>query len=918
VRVACRSQLSVSRVGLFAVVVGLLSGPALAEDGITARTPSTAVSTDGGTTARTPPPTASAKSGTAQKTPAAALAASGAPTQTLPAAAEDGETARTPPVVATSSNINPTGKDITLAVPLRENGPLGQVTVTIRRDGHLLVQANDLANALQRLIKPEVIAKLRGLADASGFIPLEATAANGFVITYDPNAIELAIQIPLRARLAGVIMLGLENDQRVQPDKSAPFAAYLNYRVGETYSFSGAGQGEPGFLSNLEFSGRVFNSIAFENFATLDQFAPNFFSRAGSRLIYDMPDDALRLTAGDLITEGTAFQSSPQIAGFNISHLIDTFYPQSSITSSSSRTLNLTRASDVQLLVNNQPVSVLHLNPGTYDLRNLPVAQGANNIQAVITDGTGQRIVQNFDFFSDINLLDPGLDEYTASFGVLSPLGDSEPDYQFSQPAFSGFYRRGIADQLTGGFNFQATRQNQMGGLDAVLGTNFGLFSLDVSGNRLSTDQIGYAGRLRYRYSDDAQNSFFARTFDLSAEYRSRHFLPVDNGFLTLNGLADNEQELLFSGSLNQPLFRDLTLQFNGDYQISRASHANSGDISAFLTYQAPFDTTVGLGATYQVSSTGAAFITPGSGLNGTGAISTVPSGSGFSLSLTLTHRFGSEDLLTASADRFQQRIDYSRSPTDPVDDYFANADVNRIDSTVTTTAVAGYETNRGNIEATYNNSIDPSGAFTAQQAGVFFDGSIGLAGSSAGVGRHVSDAFAVVSGDPSLEGRTVDVDSRFANQVVAQTGPIGPIVVGTSSYNNQVIPYDVEKLPPGYDLGTGNFEIYPWLHSGFALTVGSPYNVTALGILQDADGNPVSLRTGMATSETDPNAPPVQVITNRIGNFAAPGLTVGRYRLFIPGDKPLDYELTITASPDLLVRLGNVRPANAKKGDTP
>ncbi|HEY4078763.1 MAG TPA: hypothetical protein VGM26_17685 [Rhizomicrobium sp.] len=910
----------VSRVGLLVAAFGVLSGSAMAEDGVTARTPP-AVPAEDGITARALPAAAPAtKSGATAAKPSAATtsAAGGAPKPVALAPAEDGTTARTPPAIATSSNVNPTGKDITLAVPLRENGPLGQVTVTIKRDGHILIQANDLSNALQRLIKPEELAKLRGMANGNGFIPLEAVTAEGFVITYDPNAIELAVQVPLRARLTNTIMLGLDSNQQVLPDKSAAFAAYLNYRIGETYSFSGAGQGEPGFLSNVEFSGRVFNSIAFENFATLDQFAPNFFSRAGSRLIYDMPDEALRLTAGDLITEGAAFQSSPQIAGFNISHLIDTFYPESSITSSSSRTLNLTRASDVQLLVNNQPVSVLHLNPGTYDLRNLPVAQGANNIQAVITDGTGQRVVQNFDFFSDINLLDTGLDEYTASFGILSPLGDSEPDYQFNQPALSGFYRRGIADQLTGGFNFQATRQDQMGGLDAVLGTTFGLFSLDVSANHMSSDEVGYAGRLRYRYSDDAQNSFFARTFDLSAEYRSRHFFPVDNGFLALSGLTDNQQELLFSGSLNQPLMRDLTLQLNGDYQISRASHANSGDISAFLTYQAPFDTTVGLGATYQVSSSGSAFMNPGSPLNGTNPVETLPSGNGFSLSITLTHRFGSEDLLTASADRFQQRIDYSRSPIDPVDDYFANADVNRIDSTVTTTAVAGYETNRGNIEATYNNSIDRSGAFTAQQAGVFFDGSIGLAGNSVGIGRHVSDAFAVVSGDPSLEGRTIDVDSRFANQVVAQTGPLGPVVVGTSSYNSQVIPYDVENLPPGYDLGSGNFEIYPWLHSGFALTVGSPYNVTALGVLQDADGNPVSLRTGMATSETDPNAPPVQVITNRTGNFAAPGLAVGRYRLFISGDRPLDYELTITATPDLLVRLGNVRPAGSKKGDTP
>jgi outer membrane usher protein len=824
------------------------------------------------------------------------------------AAAQDAKPKDTAGTSAEVPNINPTGRDVSLVVPLRENGPLGQVEILITAKGQLLVLVQDLNNALARIVKPEELAKLKSLANNKGYISLASAEAEGFSITYDSNAIELAVRIPLAARMTSVISLGLDSAQYVLPDTSSPFAAYLNYRVGAVHQFDGIDEGKTDLQADLELSGRLFDNIAFENFATVDQESQSVFSRSASRVIYDIPGPALRITAGDLTTESTAFQSSPQIAGLNISHLIDTFYPATAISGSSSRTLSLTRASDVELLVNNQQVTQLHLNPGTYDLRNLPIAQGANNVQAVITDDTGQRIVENFNFFSDVNLLTPGIDEYTASLGILSPFGSSGPEYHTGQPAFSGFYRQGLTEQITAGFNAQATRDDQILGVDGVLGTKFGLFSLDLAANRLSTDQTGYAARLLYRFADETQNTIYSRTIDASLEFQSRHFLPVDDNAGGPGGIAtENNQAVTMGASITQPIFRDLSLQFTGDYEISRAAHANTADLSAFVNYQAPFDTSIGVGMTYQFQS--AQNIAAASALNG-------EAGRGFSFSLILTHRFSDEDLVTASADRFQQRFDYSRSPINPIGDYFANADFNRVNSAISTTATGGYETNRGNIEATYANDIDPNGHFTSQQAGAFFDGSLALADGHVGLGQHVTDSFAVVSGDPTLDGHTVYVDSRFANQVVAETGPLGPAVVGLSSYNKQVIPYDVEDLPPGYNLGDGNFEIYPWFHSGFALKVGSPYNVTAIGTLLDRDGKPVVLRTGGAVSETDPKAPPVEVITNRIGRFAAQGLSPGRWRMTIPGDNPLVYHITITKAQGMLVRLENVMPDGAQSGD--
>jgi outer membrane usher protein len=836
-------------------------------------------------------------------------------------AAQSGAAPASTPVPNNSAKrINPTGRDISLTVPLREIGPLGQVQITLKANGTILILERDFAAAISRLVKPTALAPLTALAGPDGYVSADNLARNGFVITYDPNAVELVVQIPLQARAGGVVDIGIPGNDTVQPDTSAAFASYINYRIGENYTFQGQTNGQPSaaFLANLEWGGRLFNKVAFENYATVDQLNPNVFDRTASRLIYDMPGPALRLTAGDLLTQSVALQSTPEISGLNISHLINTFYPSSWSSGSSSRSLNLLRASDVQLLVNNQTVSQLHLNPGTYDLRNLPVGQGANNLQAIITDDTGQRIVQNFDFFSDINLLDEGLDEYTASLGVLAPLGSNGPDYHTNEAAMSGFYRRGWTQQFTGGFNVQATRENQMGGLDAVLGTRFGLFSLDGAFNRQSAGENGYAGWLRYRFTGRPEEfAYFQQTFDFSAEYRSAYFTPVIDTQFAHAPLFFNSQELQFSGTMNQPLSRDFGLQITGDYQISRLSHSNSESISAIVNYNAPFNSTIGLGVSYQFSGSESSFAT--APVPGGTVVSPFVQASGFSFTLSLTHRFDSADLLTVSADRFQQRADFTRSPLSQIDDYYASGDISHVNDQITGNATAAYETSRGDIGVQYNNNLTEGGSFTSQQAGVFFDGSIGLADSNVGLGRHVSDAFGVVSADPSLSDKAIVIEASGSHTPLAEAAPpLGAAVVPFTSYGKQVLPYSVPDAPAGYDLGTGNFEVYPWLHSGFALKVGTPYNATAIGVLLDQAGTPISLRTGQAVSEDDPKAPPVSVITNRTGNFAAAGLAFGRYRLTMSGDPALVYHFTISKTDDLLTRLKNVRPDAASPGGQP
>ncbi|PJW96360.1 fimbrial biogenesis outer membrane usher protein, partial [Escherichia coli] len=92
-------------------------------------------------------------------------------------------------------------------------------------------------------------------------------------------------------------------------------------------------------------------------------------------------------------------------------------------------------------------------------------------VELLIEDAAGGRRLVAFDFFLDTELLAEGIDEYDAKIGIRSDFRDGRRDYFAKQPVFSGFYRRGLSEQLTAGANLQATRNTQVFGSEAILGT---------------------------------------------------------------------------------------------------------------------------------------------------------------------------------------------------------------------------------------------------------------------------------------------------------------------------------------------------------------------------------------------------------------------------------------------------------------
>jgi outer membrane usher protein len=816
--------------------------------------------------------------------------------------------------------LNSTGRTVVLNVPMRSTVPLGDVDITIAPDDTLSIKTEDFATALAHIVRPDKLEALRAAGDPNGQITPFALLKLGYLVHYDPANAELVVVIDTASMNSRDINFGREGFRKIQPDQSQPVSAFINYRLGVLSRVYGDGSHNPGVVGDVEAAGRLSHRLGFENYFTFDSTSNTPFTRNASRAIYDLPYQGIRLTAGDLISSTTAFQADQQIAGLSASHLRSQLAGLTTPPGLHGRSLVIDRDSDIQVMVNGLIIGAMHLAPGNYDLRNLPITQGANNFKVIVTDNTGQRREYDFSLVNSAQLLQPGESEFNVSVGVLAPLGTNGPHYS-SEPAMQGYYNRGLTDALTMGVNVEATKRMQLVGASAIMGLPVGLVSLDVSGSHAYGNTTGGAVRLQYSYVRPPRNGGQTANLDIYVEYDTPHFLiPSAAGtltppptFITNGGLNTfdlstyNSRALELSVNASVPLIKRVSLRLTGSYSMLR-TQGDTGLVSAQIVFPGPFRSTLGLGADYNFAPQ------PVAGSN-------VVLARGLSFQFSLTKRFGANAVLSASGDRFNQQANFSRTPTKAMDDWYLNANAMRDTSNTvgadtrntTTSVVAGYETNRGDIELSATSNLSASGKLQSQQIGAYMLGSIAYAGGAVGIGPRIDDAFAVFTRDASLDGHQLTIVDRYGHQVRSRSGTFGPAVLPLGSYSDAVVTYDVANLPLGYDLGSGSTEVYPWLHSGYRIKVGSADNISAFGSLRDGDGKPVGLRTGQARNLDVPSKPPITVVTNDEGRFALSGVGPGTYRLEMPGNPTLTYTLKVTKSPDMLVTLGTLLPEAAK-----
>ena len=788
----------------------------------------------------------------------------------------------------TPQRLNPTGRAISLTVPLKDGALyLGDIVLAIDANDRLSFSSSRLLDLLSNIVDPKIVETLRGSLAGKAEISPSDLAGSGVTVTYDPQRLELNLAIPATMRAARSIQVAALNPARFGKfTPPAHASAYVNIRASEAFVEAGTVKGAQDPVVLLDGAARVGHFVVEGAGVWQPGVAGARFQRQDTRLVYDDTNDVIRFSLGDLTPVAQDYQSSLTMAGFSAYRSYSVLEPQRVARPTGQRSFTLNRPSQVEVYVNGQLIRRVALQPGTYNLSDFPFTQGANDVRLAITDDTGRVTVLRFNIFFNQTQLAKGLSEFGLYAGVEAPLGATGPIYT-DQFMVSGFYRRGITDDLTLGFNAQADHRTQMEGLDAVLATSIGTLAGQVA---LSTQLHlgnGWAGMLTFQRLFQSQSGR-SDSFNASVQYTSRNFAPV--GTVIPNNAYSWQVAGGYTHTFNSYVYAGLDLNFSK----GRDGNADVQNYRATVGYRLSQDVTLSTDVLWEETTqhTGVAAL------------------------LSLTWRLGQYSSVRGDFDTRQNdaRVTYQTLHGVGVGSYNINADIERADNGSGVNGSINYIANRAELGLDQFSTFTGSfGSVSDERTSLRIASSIAVADGAVAIGRPIYDAFAVVTPFKTLKGAPVVVDpTPYGFQ--ATTGALGAATEpNMASYNEHTVTVDAPTAPPGVDLGQGAYRMLPPYRAGYHLVVGSEYYVTALGRMLGDDGAPISLVSGRAIELAHPDREPVVVFTNREGRFGLAGLRPGKWRIDMLTDPKTAFVIDIPESTQGVVRLGDLKPANGQ-----
>lgn len=791
-------------------------------------------------------------------------------------------------------NINPYDRDIAMTVPLNFNSRvLGEMPVILTQDDRFLVDARGFQALIDPLLTPEAQAELAArLTGVENFAPEEINAT-GISLDYDPDQLAvLVLRIdPRRRSVESLFQGGAPEAPGLQP---GAFSAYLNTNLA---------------LQRRERTGDVSTPSVFLNgavrydhlvFEADVQGRENPFTgdyeveRRYARFVFDQPEDFRRWYVGDLDPEQRGRQGFVEMGGVGVQRQRRRFDSFRNETLSGARQLVLQEAATVRVLRNGQAIKEFRLDPGQYDLSNLPLETGSNDIQLEVRGDGGRLETVNYSAYLDVIDLEPGDYEYGAYLGVTSRSFLGSPDYSDGETAFTGYYRKAFVNRPAIGVGLQATRDAQtFTGQTQFILENGARLQLDGAASR-GEDGTGYAFAVAYDHIVDLGDTYDSWT--VSADYTSEDFATIGNPF------GRNAAEWIFSASYSHRFTLDWIANVSAAYRTSRNPQVgDSYSVTATTAYRFSPQWSVQFGLE-AVEFSGGAGPLGGGGRDGVGATVAL-------IWQPRADRRGDARYSTATNSgsvSFQQ---------------FAGAHDGAVGYSLLSTYDDGAGSASGQVDYV-GNRFDASLGHTAfgqdfsnitqeQITTLRLGTAVATAGGKVAIGRPIYDSFAIVHPHPSLGDRDVIVgDSLQGGRHQARSGAFGPALTGTlTPYVNQTIRYDVLNPPVGYNIGDGAARVQPSYRSGFAVEVGSADFVSALGRLVGNADRAVALMSGRVTPVDDPAAEPQLFFTNSVGRFAMQNLAPGkRYRVQLFSNPPMGFEFTVPEDNEGLLDLQIVR----------
>lgn len=736
-----------------------------------------------------------------------------------------------------------------------EGRSIGTIPVETTLSKVIAVEATSLQKILGPLLDDSTQLLLTQFK--SGFVSVERLRAIDVDVRLNPATLTLDIEAPSKPSSPLKLSLaGRDTPEGAETASPANFAAGLTstFLINENFG----DDGDPALSSALSgfvnFGGIRGLNLDYGGIVTIDDGnGASRFDADRTVLFFDRPERALRFQAGTLYTPLSDIVGDSDYLGIGLTKSYQQLQPTRVVRPLGQRAFQLSRPSEVTVLVDGQVISRFEAKAGEVNLSDIPLANISNRVTIVVEDEFGRRETESFSIASDALLLSPGLSEY--SFGLGRQRDRDASGFSYTDETIAtGSFQFGVSPSFTLGAFAHYSEDLSIFGSQSVSGVFNGLAQFELAYSDSASLGGGMAASANYRWNG-SPSSQRSQSFAFSLNYRDETFTTDGSQFGTTTKF---DASAFYERQLSDNLRINIAGSYTDDYLTDTAS------------------TTVSIGSSYQL---GNYFLGAGARL-GSAAGRDDEVGAFF----TLTRRLGKRSSVNARYDTQNDRssLRYRRPSRDEIGSFRFQSELSRRDKDLTLSGAADYTANRYRsrlslIQGSQDAQLDGTTSLAARiQTGIAFaDGKLGI-------GRDPGRGFVMVDRHKSLSDARVEIRSRGRQGVKARSGILGPAIAALNSpYVPTTTHIDIDNAPVGYNVGQGSYYSTPGARSGVKITVGNDAYRSVVATFF-AEGEPLSLAVGTLTN-VDIDVSQV-TFTNSSGRALLSNLSPGAYQLVFSG----------------------------------
>jgi outer membrane usher protein len=359
------------------------------------------------------------------------------------------------------------------------------VLVHLADDGDVWIDVEDLQR--ERL---SGFTGARRVVDGRTLVSLRSLAPD---LTFEVDHDKLVLRITAGAMLLGRARLDLAPHARPPGLTIAPAPGlFLNYSVVAATSTDPSGAAELGASAGTGL------------FLTSATWGPLGAVRGLSTFTWDRVAALQRFSGGDVQAFGDALGGNAVLLGAGAAKdfSLDPYFVRAPLPTA---TGFASTPSVLEVWVNGALVREIPVQPGSYELANIPVTTGANDVRTVVRDAFGRTQEMDATRYLATGQLAPGLQDWSFQAGFVRNEFGRE-SFSYGKPFFLGRHRAGLTERITTSLRLEAGSDDDRlvsGGGGAVASLPIGELEVLAAGSRAGA-RSGAAGLAALRFGSQA------------------------------------------------------------------------------------------------------------------------------------------------------------------------------------------------------------------------------------------------------------------------------------------------------------------------------------------------------------------------------------------------------------------------------